>query len=59
MRHDFFVFKGPLMELKKENMHYRFKTGMARANLNKSKFFLTFTTTASNYIPKRPRICIN
>ena len=32
---------------------------MARANLNKSKFFLTSTTTASKYIPKRPRICIN
>ena len=32
---------------------------MARANLNKSKKVLTFTTTASKYIPKRPRICIN
>ena len=32
---------------------------MARANLNKSKKILTSTTTASKYIPKRPRICIN
>ena len=32
---------------------------MARANLNKSKKVLTSTTTASKYIPKRPRICIN
>ena len=31
----------------------------ARANLNKSKKILTSTTTASKYIPKRPRICIN
>ena len=32
---------------------------MARDNLNKSKKFLTSTTTASKYITKRPRICIN
>ena len=32
---------------------------MARANLNKSKKKLTSTTTATKYIPKRPRICIN
>ena len=32
---------------------------MARANLNKSKYFLTSTTTASNYIPKSLGICIN
>ena len=32
---------------------------MAIANLNKSKKVLTFTTKGSNYIPKRPRICIN
>ena len=32
---------------------------MARANLNKSKKVLTSTTTASKYIPMRPRICIN
>ena len=32
---------------------------MARANLNKSKKVLTSTTSASKYIPKRPRICIN
>ena len=32
---------------------------MARANLNKSKKVLTSPTTASKYIPKRPRICIN
>ena len=31
----------------------------ARANLYKSKKVLTSTTTASKYIPKRPRICIN
>ena len=31
---------------------------MARANLKKSKYFSTSTTTASKYIPKRPRICI-
>ena len=31
---------------------------MARAYPNKSKNVLTFTTTASKYIPKRPRICI-
>ena len=32
---------------------------MARANLNKSKKVLTFTTTASKYLPKRARSCIN
>ena len=32
---------------------------MAWANLNKSKKVLTSTTTASKYIPKRPKICIN
>ena len=32
---------------------------MARANLNKSKKVWNSTTTASKYIPKRPRICIN
>ena len=32
---------------------------MARANLKKSKYFSTSTTTASKYIPKRPRIYIN
>ena len=32
---------------------------MAIANTNKKEFFLTNTTTASKYIPKRPRICIN
>ena len=32
---------------------------MARANRKKSKYFSTYTTTASKYIPKRPRICIN
>ena len=32
---------------------------MARANLKESKYFSTSTTTASKYIPKRPRICIN
>ena len=32
---------------------------MARANLNKSKKVLNSTTTASKYIPKRPRICFN
>ena len=32
---------------------------MARANLKKSKYFSTSTTTASKYIPKRSRICVN
>ena len=32
---------------------------MARANLNKSVWLVTNTTTASKYIPKRTRICIN
>ena len=32
---------------------------MARANLNKSEKVWNSTTTASKYIPKRPRICIN
>ena len=32
---------------------------MARVNLNKSKKVLTSTATASKYLPKRPRICIN
>ena len=32
---------------------------MAKVNLNKSKFFLTSATTASKYILKRTRICIN
>ena len=35
------------------------KQSMARANLNKSEWLVTNTTTASKYIPKRPRICIN
>ena len=38
----------------KQSLH-----SMARANLNKSKKVSTFNTTASKYIPKRPRICIN
>ena len=32
---------------------------MARVNLNKSEEVVTNTTTASKYIPKRSRICIN
>ena len=32
---------------------------MARANLNKNVWLVTNTTTASKYIPKRNRICIN
>ena len=32
---------------------------MARANLNKSVWLVTNTTTASKYIPKKTRICIN
>ena len=32
---------------------------MAGANLKKSKYFSTSTTTASKYIHKRLRICIN
>ena len=32
---------------------------MARANLNKSIWLVTNTTTASNYIPRRTRMCIN
>ena len=32
---------------------------MARANLNKSKELVKNTTTASNYIPNKPIICIN
>ena len=32
---------------------------MVRANLNKSKNFVTNTTAASKFIPKRYRICIN
>jgi hypothetical protein len=32
---------------------------MAAANLNKSEDLGTNTTTASKYIPKRSRICIN
>ena len=32
---------------------------MARANLKKSKYFSTSTSTASTYVPKRLRICIN
>ena len=35
------------------------KHNMARANLNKSVWLVTNTTTASKYIPKRTRICIN
>ena len=35
------------------------KHNMARANLNKSFWLVTNTTTASKYIPKRTRICIN
>ncbi len=32
---------------------------MAIVNLNKSEELVTNTTTASKYMPKRPRICIN
>ena len=32
---------------------------MATANLNKSEDFMTNTTTASKYLPRRPRIIIN
>ena len=32
---------------------------MARANLNKSVWLVTNTTTASKYIPRRTRISIN
>ena len=32
---------------------------MAIANLNESGELVTNTTVASEYIPKRPRICIN
>ena len=32
---------------------------MATANLNKSEDFMTNTTAASKYIPRRPRISIN
>ena len=32
---------------------------MATANLNKSEDFVTNTTAASKYIPRRPRISIN
>ena len=32
---------------------------MARANQNKCEDLVTSTTTASNYIPKRTRTCIN
>ena len=32
---------------------------MARTNLNKSEELVTNTTTASKYIPMRPRISIN
>ena len=32
---------------------------MARANLNKSEVFFTNTTTATKYIPRRSRICID
>ena len=32
---------------------------MARANLNKSVWLVTNTTTASKYIPNRTRICVN
>ena len=53
-----------LQTLKLENRLKKGRRGskshsMARANLNKSKKVLTSTTTASKYIPKRPRICIN
>ena len=36
-----------------------FLHSMARANLNKSVWLVTNATTASKYIPKRTRICIN
>ena len=32
---------------------------MATVNLNKSEDFVTNTTAASKYIPRRPRISIN
>ena len=46
-----FSFRRPYITLGLHNMDI--------ANLNKSENFLTNTTTASKYIPKRPRICIN
>ena len=35
------------------------QSSLATANLNKSEEFVTNTTAASNYIPRRPRISIN
>ena len=41
-------------------MHIKYRShSMAKNNLNKGKKVLTSTTTASKYMPKRPRICIN
>ena len=37
----------------------RYYHSMARANLNTIENFMTNTTTASKYIPKRFKICIN
>ena len=54
----FWVSFRPLKWLFLVTMLYYTPHSMARANLNKSKFFLTSNTTVSKYyIPKRPRIC--
>ena len=37
----------------------KYSHSIATANLNKSEDFVTNTTTASKYIPGRPRISIN
>ena len=37
----------------------KFDLSMAIANLNKTEKLVTNTTTASKYMPKMPRICIN
>ena len=41
------------------NLQNILEYSMATANLNKSEDFVTNTTAASKYIPRKPRISIN
>ena len=57
MLHSSFSF--PYVLPKKNLPNKAHNHSMATANLNKSEEFVTNTTAASNYIPRRPRISIN
>ena len=50
------IWLGGFFDVQSEDqlLHFGSNHSMARANLKKSKYFSTSTTTASKYIPKRP-----